>query len=86
MDLHNVGLSSFYRVKDYVSAASAIGQNYCEYGQGREEERADEELCRPRDDGQVLHHQREWDRDQTATPLTSPSLLRPLTSSPPSGP
>jgi hypothetical protein len=30
MDLHNVGLSSFYRVKDYVSAASAIGQNYCE--------------------------------------------------------
>ncbi|KAI5449867.1 cytosolic factor, phosphatidylinositol/phosphatidylcholine transfer protein [Naganishia albida] len=28
MDLHNVGLSSFYRVKDYVSAASAIGQNY----------------------------------------------------------
>jgi hypothetical protein len=31
MDLHNVGLSSFYRVKDYVSAASAIGQNYCEY-------------------------------------------------------
>ncbi|KAJ9111759.1 hypothetical protein QFC22_006418 [Naganishia vaughanmartiniae] len=28
MDLHNVGLSSFYRVKDYVSAASSIGQNY----------------------------------------------------------
>ena len=29
MDLHNVGLSSFYRVKDYVSQASTIGQNYC---------------------------------------------------------
>ncbi|KAI0301923.1 CRAL-TRIO domain-containing protein [Multifurca ochricompacta] len=27
MDLHNVGLSNFYRVKDYVMAASAIGQN-----------------------------------------------------------
>lgn len=34
MDLHNVGLSSFYRVKDYVSAASAIGQNYCECRRG----------------------------------------------------
>jgi len=28
MDLYNVGLGSFYRVKDYVSAASNIGQNY----------------------------------------------------------
>ncbi len=29
MDLHNVGLGSFYKVKDYVSQASTIGQNYC---------------------------------------------------------
>ncbi|KAG8934374.1 cytosolic factor, phosphatidylinositol/phosphatidylcholine transfer protein [Tulasnella sp. 418] len=28
MDLKNVGLSSFYRVKDYVSKASKIGQDY----------------------------------------------------------
>ncbi|EIN04372.1 hypothetical protein PUNSTDRAFT_128408 [Punctularia strigosozonata HHB-11173 SS5] len=28
MDLQNVSLSSFYRVKDYVNAASTIGQNY----------------------------------------------------------
>ncbi|ORX36940.1 sec14 cytosolic factor [Kockovaella imperatae] len=28
LDLHNAGISSFYRVKDYVSAASAIGQNH----------------------------------------------------------
>jgi hypothetical protein len=31
MDLYNVGLGSFYRVKDYVSAASNIGQNYCAF-------------------------------------------------------
>ncbi|EIW70909.1 hypothetical protein TREMEDRAFT_29311 [Tremella mesenterica DSM 1558] len=28
LDLYNAGISSFYRVKDYVSAASTIGQNY----------------------------------------------------------
>lgn len=28
LDLHNAGISSFYRVKDYVSAASNIGQNH----------------------------------------------------------
>lgn len=28
LDLHNAGISTFYKVKDYVSAASAIGQNY----------------------------------------------------------
>ena len=27
LDLHNVSLSNFYRVKDYVSQASSIGQN-----------------------------------------------------------
>jgi len=27
LDLHNAGVSTFYKVKDYVSAASAIGQN-----------------------------------------------------------
>ncbi|TYJ51760.1 hypothetical protein B9479_007652 [Cryptococcus floricola] len=27
LDLYNAGISSFYRVKDYVMAASAIGQN-----------------------------------------------------------
>ncbi|WRT66105.1 uncharacterized protein IL334_003058 [Kwoniella shivajii] len=27
LDLHNAGISSFYKVKDYVGAASAIGQN-----------------------------------------------------------
>ncbi|WVR07261.1 hypothetical protein IAU60_004302 [Kwoniella sp. DSM 27419] len=27
LDLHNAGISSFYKVKDYVSAASSIGQN-----------------------------------------------------------
>lgn len=27
LDLQNVSLSNFYRVKDYVSAASSIGQN-----------------------------------------------------------
>ncbi|WWD17552.1 hypothetical protein CI109_101993 [Kwoniella shandongensis] len=27
LDLYNAGISSFYKVKDYVSAASAIGQN-----------------------------------------------------------
>lgn len=27
MDLNNVGLSSFYRVKDYVMAASSVGQD-----------------------------------------------------------
>ncbi|WVQ82256.1 hypothetical protein IAT38_004384 [Cryptococcus sp. DSM 104549] len=30
LDLYNAGISSFYRVKDYVSAASSIGQNNCE--------------------------------------------------------
>ncbi|ODN95370.1 Sec14 cytosolic factor [Cryptococcus wingfieldii CBS 7118] len=29
LDLYNAGISSFYRVKDYVMAASAIGQNNC---------------------------------------------------------
>ncbi|KAL7421514.1 cytosolic factor, phosphatidylinositol/phosphatidylcholine transfer protein [Cryptotrichosporon argae] len=28
LDLHNAGISTFYKVKDYVSAASTIGQNY----------------------------------------------------------
>lgn len=28
LDLNNVGLGNFYRVKNYVSQASAIGQNY----------------------------------------------------------
>ncbi|KAF8508244.1 CRAL-TRIO domain-containing protein [Hysterangium stoloniferum] len=28
LDLHNVGIGQFYRVKDYVLAASQIGQNY----------------------------------------------------------
>nr|KIR88578.1 sec14 cytosolic factor [Cryptococcus tetragattii IND107] len=28
LDLYNAGISSFYKVKDYVSAASNIGQNY----------------------------------------------------------
>ena len=27
LDLHNAGMTSFYRVKDYVSAASSIGQD-----------------------------------------------------------
>jgi len=27
LDLHNAGISTFYKVKDYVSAASSIGQN-----------------------------------------------------------
>jgi len=31
LDLNNVGLSNFYRVKGYVGEASTIGQNYCEY-------------------------------------------------------
>lgn len=30
LDLNNVGLSNFYRVKGYVGEASTIGQNYCE--------------------------------------------------------
>jgi hypothetical protein len=29
LDLNNVGLSNFYKVKGYVGEASSIGQNYC---------------------------------------------------------
>lgn len=29
LDLNNVGLSNFYKVKGYVGEASTIGQNYC---------------------------------------------------------
>lgn len=29
LDLNNVGLSNFYKVKTYVGEASTIGQNYC---------------------------------------------------------
>jgi hypothetical protein len=29
LDLNGVGLSNFYKVKNYVGEASQIGQNYC---------------------------------------------------------
>jgi hypothetical protein len=34
MDLNGAGISTFYKVKDYVSAASTIGQNNCGFSAG----------------------------------------------------
>lgn len=64
MDLNGAGISTFYKVKDYVSAASTIGQNNCGFSAGglvmTSEQWADVRLVdRPRGHGQVLHHQRE---------------------------
>ncbi|WWC89588.1 uncharacterized protein L201_004513 [Kwoniella dendrophila CBS 6074] len=35
LDLYNAGISSFYKVKDYVGAASSIGQNNCKSNSDR---------------------------------------------------
>ena len=68
MDLNGAGISTFYKVKDYVSAASTIGQNNCESRVGagvvfQTSTPADDHVtfyaCRPRGHGQVLYHQRE---------------------------
>lgn len=69
LDLNNVGLSNFYKVKNYVGEASTIGQNYCaslirlvtrDGTSALETDPVAPSTCapRPRDHGSLLHHQR----------------------------